>query len=250
MSQGDNWLEGSNPPSQGMSGGTKVLLGFLLAGGFCVLACCGIAGFAYYKFKQAFDMTVTPAEVEARAQEIVQFKAPARFKPAVAMKMDLGQVRMNMATYQLGSKDGSLTIVESSMAFEQAKDEADDLQEKMKQARREKAGQAIPGPAEPADKEASPEVEMAPAEAEIPDDSAEKTTDEGEKTEIKERVIRGQKVQVKYSHGFDPETGRKTRSMNVVIPGKTPDTSAIITLEVPEADWNDAEVQSFLDSIQ
>jgi hypothetical protein len=252
MSQGDNWLEGGNPQKQGMSGGSKVLLGFLVFGGICALACCGIGGFAYYKFTQAINWTVTPAEVEARAQEIVQFKAPARFKPTMAMKMDFGEVRMNMANYQIGPGGGTISIIESSTPFEQAKDQAEQIQRQMKQAQRGKAGPAspAPGPVEVEKDEPPADGEMKPADGEEPKTPTELPEEGEEKTEVKERTIRGQKVQVKYAHSTDEDTGKKTRSMTVVVPGKTPDTSAIITMEVPEADWNEAEVEAFVDSIQ
>jgi hypothetical protein len=254
MSQGDNWLEGGNPQKQGMSGGSKVLIGFLVFGGICALACCGVGGFVYYKFTQAFNMTVAPAEVETRAQEIVQFKAPGRFKPVMAMKMDFASVKMNMATYQIAPNGGTISIIESSMPFEQAKDQAEEIQKQMKQAQQGQGGAAAP-PAAPAavevDKEEPPASgEMAPAEGEDPKTPTE-TPDEGQdKTEIKERTIRGQKVEVKYSHSTDETTGKKSRSMTVVIPGKTPDTSVVITLETPEAAWNEAEVETFVESIQ
>lgn len=256
MSQGDNWLEGGNPKKQGMSGGSKVLMGFLVFGGICALACCGVGGFVYYKFKQAFDMTVTPAEVEARAQEIVQVKIPARFKPVMAMKMNLGEVRTSLANYQIGPGGGTISIIESSTPFEQAKDQAEQIQQQMKQAQRGNAGPAAPSPSpSPApvevEKEEPPaEGEMKPADGEEPKTPAEMPEEGEEKTEIKERTIRGQKVQVKYAHSTEENTGKKTRSMTVVVPGKTPDMSVVITMEVPEADWNEAEVEAFVDSIQ
>lgn len=250
MSQGDNWLEGGNPHSQGMSGGTKVLLGFLVFGGICALVCCGGVGFVYYKFKEAVDMTVAPAEVEARAQEIVQFKAPARFQPAMAMKVKANGGSFNVVTYHAAAVGGSMTISETSTPFEEAKDHPEEALEEIKEMQRDKAGAPAVGvgsePAEPA----APGESMEPAEAESPETPPATPDVKQNPAETKERVIRGQKVTVHYSKDFNPGTGKHLRSMHVVVPGKTPGTSAIVRLMVPEAAWDDAEVEALLDSLQ
>lgn len=228
MSQGKDWIEGGNQGSQpqGMGTGAKVLIGLLIFGGICALACCGIGGFMYYQIQKGMQITMAPAEVSERTQEIVTIKVPEKFQPQMAMKFDMLGKKFSMATYQAAAGDGNLVVVEVPTPFEQAKASGDEQIKQIQEMQKNQAG----GPAAGGAKK---DIEISE-----------------EDTEHKEREIRGQKVQVTYSKGTEAASKKEYRMMNVVLPSKAPDSSVTISVQLPESEWKDEEIEAMLDSIQ
>ena len=230
MSQGDDWLEGggTNPRPPGMSSGTKVLLGVLFFAGFCAVICCGVIAYFGFQFKKSVETTDDPVVVAARAQEIAGMQIPARFKPTASVKFDLFKMKYAVTTFQTAAKDGSLTILELQAPFEKMKGKADGQQQvrEFEEQMRQNGG--------------APQPPAGPKPLDV----------EGSEIKVEEREIRGQKVKVTFTKGTDPKTKTVLRQAVLIMPGKTPGTSVLITLQLPESEWDEEEIRSWIESIK
>lgn len=223
MSTG-NWPQdgnqpSNNPPPKKSSSGLKVVLILLGVGGGLLLLCCG--GFAFLGYRVSKGITMVPAEIQARTQEIAKIEIPARFTPAMGMKFDIpGVPSISMVIYIAGGGDGSLLLMNMAVPFEQAN--AGNMSQQMRQQMNQQQQKGN-----------------------------EKLFRELNVTESKEEEfqIGGKAVKVEFVTGTDKDTGDPYKQATTVFPGKT-GTSTVLIIQLPEDDWNDEEVRQMIQSIQ
>lgn len=227
MSTGSNWQDGNTspqPPKQGMGSGMKIFLILLGVGGGLMLICCG--GFAFFGYKLSQGMTVVPAEVTARTQEIAKIDIPPSYSPFMGMKLPIPGMNINMVMYSLGGNpqagvegDGALMLMEMSVPYDQAKTQNVDQQ--FRQGMSNNQGN-----------------EKFVRQLDITE------------SEEKEVEIRGQKVKATYATGTDKSGGGVFKQVTVLFPGKVAGNSVALLVQAAEDKWNQEEVEQMIDSIE
>jgi hypothetical protein len=226
MSTG-NWPqdESQNPavPPKKKSSGLKILLIILGIFGGGVLLCCGGLCLGPRLFpeqtarflKKSMGVVEDPAAINERARAIAGIEIPAKFSPLVALKLPL--VNLDVVTYTAG--EGRLLLTEIPVPFDDPG--AQNIDQKMRES-----------------------MSRGPSDQTLLQDLNVKST------ETEEVEIRGKPCTVRYVTGTVRQSGAAFKELTVVFPGKTAATTDALIIQLPEAEWNDEEIQGILDSIE
>jgi len=126
------------PPRQGMSGTTKVLLGFGIGCGLLLLLCCGVFGLGGVYVAQLAKKSVTEdaGKIREITDEVVSIKLPESLTPKYAVDMPIpifGGRLMCGAFYQGATDDEFVGLGE----FGQQMAGGGDFEEQLRQSMRE-----------------------------------------------------------------------------------------------------------------
>ncbi len=128
------------PPEQrGMSGTTKVLLGFGIGCGVLLLLCCGVFGIGGYFVGQYAQQSFTnePSEVRAIADGIAEINVPEELKPKGAIDPRVpftGERLMTWVFFTNEDNNDFLILAEFGSALS---DQSDDLEREVRNSMRE-----------------------------------------------------------------------------------------------------------------
>ncbi len=215
----DNWYQDSDDynapddeaayaPKPGMSTGMKVFIGIMIVGGATALLCCGGA---FFFFRNMFQITDDPAEIQKIQEEIAGIEIPEGLEAEGGVTMDMGMVgvQMKMAIYQ-GDKSALMLmqmVGPGQMSEQQMRDQ---FRQSMQQQ-----GQ----------------------DSDIKIESAE------------ERVltVNGEEATFEFVKGTTAE-GDAVRQVSGMFAGRG--GTAFLLYHVPEKDWNEEQVVQMIESIQ
>ena len=211
-------IDPSHLRSKPQSSGTSKILWIIVGiGGFCALLCCGGVVYFFSKFKPP-EPTNDPAEVAAISQSILDIQIPARFKPQMAMQMDMIVAKMDMAIYQTDDEQNQLMFMKMNIAM--AEQDLNQMKQQM-------------------------QVQ-----------NSNKTQLEEAKSETKTYEIDGQKISVTFAHGklakgqgVEPDqVGKEWFSVNGYVPRK--DGLVLFSEAGPEEAFDEAEIEAMIESIK
>jgi F0F1-type ATP synthase membrane subunit c/vacuolar-type H+-ATPase subunit K len=196
---------------KGMSTGAKVAIVLGIAGGVCLLVCCGVVGFFVNKVQKS--ITVDPAAVaKIRESILTSINLPADFNPKMGMDLTIAGQGMKMAVFGRGAgpepQDGAMLML---MQF--------------------------PAGADPQQMQQQMERNM-----------GKQTQIKVESTESKLVQIDGSEVKFEFVKGKTQDGGQDVRQVTGVFPGKQ--GMVMLMLLLPDADFDEAAVTSMLESIQ
>ena len=223
MSMHDD-LQAEQPQKRGMSSTAKVLLVLGSIAGVCMLACCGVGGVVYFKYKDTINDTIKaaaemtsndPAVVKKRTQETVHIEIPEEFTPVATWGVPLGAFSMKQFIYQNEANPNSMLLIMATNQPLQPGQDAKQQREEMLQSVRQ-------GP------------QMGSLDM------------QEESREARDFTINGEEVPFEFIKG--KAHGVATRKVMGAISGRQ--GTIMLILIVAESDYNDEKIVNMIKSIR
>ena len=207
----DDYVEERRKP--GMSTSAKILIGVLIFGGVCVIACCGGI---YWLSTSAFEMTEKPAEVVEMADSIASIDVPEEYQPTAGITVNVPFVNINMkmsvfARNPDNQEGGAVMLMQMS------------------------------GPGMENEQQMRQQFE-----AQMEQQGQNKNIVE-ESSEIKNFTIDGEEVAFEFVSGKNPDTDKKVHQVTGLFPGQ----NGMVFLMIYETDenWDEEQVTKMIESI-
>ncbi len=139
MSQPMNPYDPVEPPREGMSGTSKVLLAFGIGCGVLLVLCCGVfglGGFFMYKFAQNSQVT-EPDKIRAVTDDIVEINIPESLEPKIGFDARVpfsGKPFIKGAIYSNAADNSQLIVGQIDEAFANSGDVETHMRQSMRES--------------------------------------------------------------------------------------------------------------------
>ena len=196
----------------------KVLIILLCVFGGIGLLCCGGAIYVGVQFNNS--ASEDPETIATVTKKIADIEIPATFRPVMSVNVDfwfLPMMKVRMVIYQTTDQTGSLTMME--IVVPSAADDKAQEKQFRQQMKQQRQGQNIR------------------------DLTIKKSVN-------KKFTIRGEEITFKFDEAFDEVSKQKFRQVSGVFPGKEKGSAVMLTLQLREKQYKEAEIVKMIKSIK